>query len=54
MAIYICYYLAIAPNFILSQIELEGKRYGIKNPIANLMHQLSYTLYASTILEYTI
>ncbi len=28
----------IAPTYILSQIELEAKEYGIKNFIANLMN----------------
>jgi hypothetical protein len=47
------YYKVIAPNYILSQIELEAKGYGIKNSIANLMKQLSYTLDATNILEYS-
>jgi hypothetical protein len=38
------YYKVIAPTYILSQIELEAKGYGIKNSIANLMNQLSCTL----------
>jgi hypothetical protein len=44
------YYIAIAPNYILCQIELEAKGYGIKNFIANLMNQLNYTLDATTVL----
>ncbi len=47
------YYIAIAPTYILNQIELEGKKYGIKNSIANLINQLCYTLYAIIVLEYT-
>jgi len=36
----------------MSQIELEAKRYGITNS-KNLMNQLSCTLDATIILEYT-
>ncbi len=32
-------------------MELEAKRYGIKNSIANLMNQLSYTSDATNVLE---
>jgi len=32
------YFKVIAPSYILSQIELEGKGYGIKNSIANFMN----------------
>jgi hypothetical protein len=32
------YYKVISPNYILSQIELEAKGYGIKNSIANFMN----------------
>jgi hypothetical protein len=41
------------PSYILSQTELEAKGYGIKNSIANLMNQLSCTLNANTVLEYS-
>jgi hypothetical protein len=44
-------YKVIALSYILSKIELESKRYGIKNSIANLMNQLSCTLNAITILR---
>jgi hypothetical protein len=47
------YNVDIAPSYILSQIELEAKGYGIKNSIANLINQFNYTLDATTILEYT-
>jgi hypothetical protein len=47
------YYIAIASIYILSQIELEAKGYGLKISIANLMNQLSCTLDATTILGYT-
>jgi len=46
-----CYYTIIAPSYILNQIKLETKRYGIKNSIANLMNQLSCTSYATNVLE---
>jgi hypothetical protein len=46
------YNTIIAPTYILSQIELEAKGYGIKNSIANLMNQLSYTSDAINVLEY--
>jgi hypothetical protein len=42
----------IFPNYLLSQIELEAKGYGIKNSIANFMNQLSCTLDATNVLEY--
>jgi hypothetical protein len=32
------------PSYILCQIELESKRYGIKSSILNLINQLSCTL----------
>jgi hypothetical protein len=38
---------------MLCQIELESKGYGIKNSIVNLINQLSYTLNATNVLEYT-
>jgi hypothetical protein len=41
-----------ASNYILNQIKLEAKRYGIKNSIANLMNQLGCTLDATNVLEY--
>jgi subtilase family serine protease len=47
------YNIVIAPTYILSQIELETKGYGIKNFIANLMNQLSCTLDATNVLEYS-
>jgi len=39
-------------SYILSQIELEAKRYGIKNSIVNFMNQFSCTLDATNVLEY--
>jgi hypothetical protein len=44
-----CYKL-IAPNYILSQIQLEAKGYGIKNFITNFMNQPSCTLDATNVL----
>jgi hypothetical protein len=38
------YYKVISPSYILSQIELEAKGYGIKNSITKFMNQFSYTL----------
>jgi hypothetical protein len=35
------YNKVIAPIYILSQIELEAKGYGIKHSIANIMNQLN-------------
>ncbi len=35
------YNKVIAPTYILSQIELEAKGYGIKHSIANIMNQLN-------------
>jgi len=32
------YNTVITPRYILNQIELEAKGYGIKNSIANLMN----------------
>jgi hypothetical protein len=32
------YYIVISHNYILSQIELEAKGYGIKNSIAHFMN----------------
>ncbi len=46
------YNTVIAPTYILSQIELEAKGYGIKNSIANLNNQLSCTSDATNVLEY--
>jgi len=37
------YNKVIASSYILSQIELEAKGYGIKNSIANLINQLNCT-----------
>jgi hypothetical protein len=47
------YYIIIAPSYILNQIEFEAKAYGLKHSIANLMNQLSCTLHATTVLDYT-
>jgi hypothetical protein len=46
------YYKVIALNYMLSQIELETKQYGIKNSIANLMNQFSCTLDVANVLKY--
>jgi hypothetical protein len=43
----------IAPSYILSQIELEAKEYGIKDSIANLMNQLNCTSDATNVLEHS-
>jgi hypothetical protein len=53
MAIIFGYYIAIAPTYILSQIEFETKRYRLKRSITNLMNQPSCTLDATTVLDYT-
>jgi hypothetical protein len=53
MAIIFGYYIAIAPIYILSQIEFEAKGYGLKHSIANRMNQPSCTLDATTVLNYT-
>ncbi len=53
MAITFCYYIAIAPTYILSQIEFKAKGYGLKHSFANLMNQPSCTLDATTVLDYT-
>jgi hypothetical protein len=47
------FFKVIAPTYILSQIELEAKGYGIKNSIANLMNQLSCILDPTNVLEYS-
>jgi hypothetical protein len=47
------YNKVIAPSYILSQIEMEAKGYGIKNSIANIMNQLSCTLEVTNVLEYS-
>jgi hypothetical protein len=47
------YYIVIAPSYILNQIELEAKGYGMKNSIANLMNKLSCTSYAINALDYS-
>ncbi len=47
------YYTVIAPSYILIQIELEAKGYGIKNSIANFMNQLSCTSNATNVLVYS-
>jgi hypothetical protein len=41
----------IALNYILSQIKLEAKGYGIKNSIVNFMNQLSCTLDATRVYQ---
>jgi hypothetical protein len=46
-------YKVIYPNYILSQIELEAKIYGIKNSIANFMNHLSCILDATNVLKYS-
>jgi hypothetical protein len=46
--------ITIVPTYILNQIELEVKRYGLKHSIANLMDQPSCTLDATTVLKYNI
>jgi len=46
------YYIAIAPIYILRQIEFEAKGYGLKHSIGNLMNQPSCTLDATTVLDY--
>ncbi len=46
------YHINIVLNYILSQIELKAKGYGIKNSIPNLMNQPNCTLDATTTLEY--
>jgi hypothetical protein len=48
------YNKAIASSYILSQIELRAKGYGVKNSIANIMNQLSCTLEVTNVLEYNI
>jgi hypothetical protein len=48
-----CYNTVIVPTYILSQIELEAKGYGIKNSIANLRNQLSCMSNATNVLEYS-
>jgi hypothetical protein len=53
MAIIFGYYIAIVPSYILSQIELKAKRYGLKHSIANLMNQPSCKLDATIVLDYT-
>jgi hypothetical protein len=47
------YYIAIAPSYILSQIEFEAKGYGLKDSIANFMNQPTCTSDATTVLNYT-
>jgi len=44
--------MTIAPTYILSQIELEAKGYGLKHSLANLMDQPSCTLDATIVLKY--
>jgi hypothetical protein len=45
-------HITIVPSYILSQIELEAKGYGLKHSIANFMDQPSCTLDATTVLKY--
>jgi hypothetical protein len=40
-------------TYMLRQIKLEAKGYGIKNSIANLMNQLNCILDAIIVLKYT-
>jgi hypothetical protein len=47
------YNTIIVPSYILNQIELEAKEYGIKNSIANFMNQLSCESDATNVLEYS-
>jgi len=47
------FYNVISPSYILSRIELEAKGYGMKNSITNSMNQLSCTLNATNVLEYS-
>jgi hypothetical protein len=44
------YNKVIVPGYILNQIKLEAKGYGIKNSIANIMNQLSCTLDITNVL----
>jgi hypothetical protein len=44
-------WFSIAPTYILSQIELDAKGYGLKHSIANFMDQPSCTLDATTVLK---
>jgi hypothetical protein len=53
MAIIFSDYIAIAPSYILSQIEFEAKGYGLKHSIANLMKQPNCTLDVSIVSYYT-
>jgi hypothetical protein len=46
------YNKVITPIYILSQIELEAKGYGIKHSIANIMNQLSCILDVTNVLKY--
>jgi hypothetical protein len=45
--------MAIAPSYILRQIELGTKGYELKHSIVNLMNQPSYTLDATIVLKHT-
>jgi hypothetical protein len=47
------FYNVISPSYILSRIKLEAKGYGIKDSIANFINQLSCTLDATNVLEYS-
>jgi hypothetical protein len=47
------YYKVISLNYILSQIKLEAKGYGIKNSIENFMNRLNCILDATNVLKYS-
>jgi hypothetical protein len=47
------FHISIAPSYILNQIELGAKGYGLKHSIANFMNQPSCTLDATIVLEHT-
>jgi hypothetical protein len=47
------YNKVITPTYILNEIELEAKGYGIKHSIANIMNQLSCTLDVTNVLKYS-
>jgi hypothetical protein len=47
------FYKVISLIYIVNWIELEAKGYGMKHSIANFMNQLSCTLDATTVLEYS-
>jgi hypothetical protein len=53
MALNIWLLHSYAPTYILSQIELKAKGYGLKHSIAKLINQPSCTLHATIVLDYT-